>query len=223
VIRPNDLGGEPGLGPIEIEHDEPVFHHDWERRTFAITLATLYLREWNVDQSRAMRERISRDAYIKRSYYESWLDGLEGLLDSRGLVTRDEIVARRADPSIATSRSTGRRVLSAADVERTLANPRVSRLDVDVPARFRVGDAVLTSSSEPTGHTRLPRYVRGRQGVVTADHGVWIFADAAGNDLGDAPQHVYTVRFEAAELWGDAADRHFPVYVDLWDDHLRGT
>jgi nitrile hydratase len=221
MIRPNDLGGEPGLGPVEIEPDEPAFHHEWERRAFAITLASGYIGQWNVDQAREYRERISRDDYVRRSYYEVWLDGLEGLLDARGLVTRDEIAARRRDPSVPTGRSTGQRVLAGADVERRLSNPRASRLDVVVAPRFAIGDGVITLSSEPTGHTRLPRYARGRRGVVTADHGVWIFPDAVGNDLADVPQHVYTVRFEASELWGNVATPRSAVYVDLWDDHLQ--
>ena len=42
-----------------------------------------------------------------------------------------------------------------------------------------------------------------------------------GNDLGPDPQHVYNVRFEARELWGDGARAGDAVYVDLWDDHLE--
>ena len=59
------------------------------------------------------------------------------------------------------------------------------------------------------------------RGIVTADHGTWTFADAAGNDVGFVPQHVYSVRFEASELWGDEAKRGDAVHVDLWDDHLE--
>lgn len=199
MIRPNDLGGVPGFGPIEIEPDEPPFHHEWERRVLAMYLATNYFGRWNMDQIRAARESMSRDKYIRSSYFEIWLHGIERLLDARGLVTREE---------------------AAADIERTLSDPRASRLDVDVPPCFEVGDSVRTAESTRPGHTRLPQYARGRRGVVTADHGVWIFADAAGRDLGFVPQHVYTVRFAATELWGDGANSRDSVYVDLWDDHL---
>ena len=217
----HDLGGMPGFGPIDIEPDEPAFHHDWERRVFAITLAAGYLGWWNIDQSRAMRERVPRAEYLETSYYGVWLFGLQRLLDARGLVTREEVAARRGDPSASGAQVDATRVLAAGDVERVLATRHASRLDADVPARFAVGGRVTTRSANPTGHTRLPRYARGRRGVVTADHGVWIFADAAGRDLGFVPQHVYTVRFEATELWGDEAKRRDAVYIDLWDDHLE--
>jgi nitrile hydratase len=217
----HDLGGMRGFGPIEIERDEPAFHHDWERRAFAITLASGYLGLWNLDQSRAMREQVPRGEYTATSYYEVWLFGLERLLDARGLVTREEIAAGRSEPSAAVAQASAARVLTAGDVEGVLARRRASRLDVDIQPCFAVGGRVMTRSADPTGHTRLPRYARGRRGVVTADHGVWIFADAAGNDLGFVPQHVYTVRFEASELWGDEAKRRDAVYVDLWDGHLE--
>jgi nitrile hydratase beta subunit len=186
VSGAHDLGGMRGFGPIEIEPDEPAFHHDWERRVFAITLAAGYLGLWNIDQSRAMREQMPRAEHLGTSYYGVWLFGLERLLAARGLVTREEVAAGRADPSATVAQVD--RVLAAGDVERVLATRHASRLDIDVPARFAVGGRVMTRSANPTGHTRLPRYARGRRGVVTADHGVWIFADAAGNDLGFVPQ-----------------------------------
>jgi len=221
VRAPNDLGGMSGFGPIEIEADEPTFHHDWEGRTFAMEISARYLRAWNVDQARARRERMPRDEYLATSYYGIWLYSLERMLEERGVVTSEEVVARRSDPASTVTPAEGARVLEAGDVERVMADPRASRLDVAVPARFTVGDRVMTRSATGTGHTRLPRYVRGRRGVVTADHGVWIFADAAGRDLGFVPEHVYTIRFAATALWGDKANRLDTVYVDLWDDHLE--
>ncbi len=223
MIRPNDLGGLPGLGPVEIEPDEPPFHHEWERRAFAITLAAGFLGRWNIDQNRAMRERGSRAEYLARSYYEGWLFGLEGLLDARGMITRQEVAARFRDPSGPVARSDADRALDAEQVERAVSSPHASRLDVDVPARFAVGEPVTTKSATGEGHTRLPHYTRGRDGVVTADHGVWIFADVAGRDLGIVPQHVYTVRFDATELWGEGANPLDSVHVDLWDDHLEAA
>jgi len=223
VIRPNDLGGLPGLGSVEIEPDEPPFHHEWERRAFAIRLAAGFLGRWNIDQTRAMQEAMSRTEYLATSYYEGWLFGLERLLDARGMVTRQEVAARRSDPSAPVVRGDGDHALDAEQIERAVSNPHASRLDVDVPPRFAVGERVMTKSATGAGHTRLPQYARGRGGVVTADHGVWIFADAAGRDLGIVPQHVYTVRFDATELWGEDANPLDTVYVDLWDDHLEAA
>jgi nitrile hydratase len=216
----HDLGGMQGLGPVVIEPDEPPFHHPWERRVFAITLAAGYLGEWNIDQSRAIRERLAASEYLATSYYEVWLHGLEHLLATRGLVLDEERAARRRDPTVPVARIDRPHVIAARDVERVLGTARASRTDDDVEPRYRVGDRVLTRTINPVGHTRLPRYARGKRGLVTDDHGVWIFPDSMGNDLGPDPQRVYTVRFEARELWGDGARAGDAVYVDLWDDHL---
>jgi nitrile hydratase beta subunit len=216
----HDLGGMQGFGPVVIEPDEPRFHHHWERRAFAITLAAGYLRQWNIDQQRAMRERLPPTEYLATTYYEVWLYGLERLLDARGLVLAEERAARRRDPTSPVARIERLRALAAHDVERVLGNAREDRTDDEVEPRHQVGDRVVARTINPVGHTRLPRYARGKRGVITADHGVWIFPDSMGNDLGPDPQHVYTVRFEARELWGDEARTGDAVYVDLWDDHL---
>jgi nitrile hydratase len=94
---------------------------------------------------------------------------------------------------------------------------------VPVPARFRAGDPVQARNVHPVGHTRLPRYVRGRRGVVDRDHGVFVFPDTNALGLGPKPQHVYAVRFPARELWGAVAPARDAVYVDLWDDHLEAV
>jgi nitrile hydratase subunit beta len=95
------------------------------------------------------------------------------------------------------------------------------RMNVDLPARFKPGDRVRARNTHPPGHTRLPRYARGRAGVVDRDHGVFVFADASGDGLGKIPQHVYSVRFAARELWGPGAGPRDAIYIDLWDDHLE--
>ena len=111
----HDLGGMHGFGAVDIERDEPVFHSDWERKAFALTLAAGFLGKWNIDMS---------------------------------------------------------------------------------------------------------RYARGKRGEIVLDHGVWVFPDTAGNGLGRKPQHCYTVRFTARELWGPDAPARDAVHIDLWDDHL---
>ena len=97
------------------------------------------------------------------------------------------------------------------------------RLDVDVAPRFRPGDDVRARNLHPPGHTRLPRYARGKTGVVTRDNGVYGLQDTdeGGQALDRPPQHVYTVRFGAQELWGERASARDAVYVDLWEDHLE--
>ncbi len=111
-------------------------------------------------------------------------------------------------------------LLRAADVQRMLRNRRAARMDDPVPPKFKAGDRVVARNIHPGGHTRLPRYVRGRQGVIDRDHGVFIFPDTHAQGAGRKPQHVYSVRFAACELWGPAAPPADGVYVDLWDDYL---
>jgi nitrile hydratase len=217
----HDLGGMHGFGPVDIERNEPVFHHEWERRAFALTLAAGFLGKWNIDMSRFAREQMPPAEYLATTYYEHWLFGLEKLLHDHGLVPHEELEARlKARPTPVTPVSDAR-VLAARDVDAALRKTRTSKADEDVPPRHKVGDRVVTVNINPTGHTRLPRYARGKHGVVALDHGVWVFPDTAGNGLGRKPQHCYSVCFEARELWGADAVARDSVYIDLWDDHLE--
>ncbi len=90
----HDLGGMHGFGPIDPESDEPVFHAEWERRAFAITLAMGAYGAWNLDMSRCARERMEPGEYLRTSYYEHWLHGLQLLLIEQGLLSEAEIEAR---------------------------------------------------------------------------------------------------------------------------------
>jgi nitrile hydratase len=217
----HDLGGMHGFGPVQIERDEPVFHHEWEQRAFAITLAAGYLGRWNIDQSRHAREQMPPAEYLATTYYEHWLFGVEKLLDRTGLVRRDELEARVRGERTGAATVPGARPLLAPNVERTLRNPRDARRDDDVPPRYRVGDWVVTRNVHPVGHTRLPRYARGKRGEIAIDHGVWVFPDSSASGGGPRPQHCYSVRFTARELWGPEAPTRDVVHLDLWDDHLE--
>ncbi len=211
----HDMGGMHGLGPVEVEKNEPVFHAEWEARLFALNLASGFLGKWNIDISRFAREQMPAAEYLATTYYEHWLWGLRKLLVDQGLVTAKELETGRPD-----AKAKDARVLRVADVTKALQNVRAARLDDDVASKFKPGDRVVARNINPTGHTRLPRYARGRQGVIDRDHGVFIFADTHAMGLGKKPQHVYSVRFTARELWGAEASPRDSVYVDLWDDHL---
>lgn len=101
-----------------------------------------------------------------------------------------------------------------------LAKGATARRGADVKPRFRAGDEVVARNVNTTGHTRVPRYVRGRTGVIDRDHGVFVFPDSNGMEQGEKPQHCYSVRFSGGDLWGPDAPANEAVYVDLWDDHL---
>jgi nitrile hydratase len=211
------MGGMHGFGPVEPEAGEPVFHQRWEARVFAMRAALGALGKWNIDMGRHAIERMPPAEYLASSYYERWLASIEMLLEEKGLATREEIeTGQRAAPV-----EPALRALAPDAVEKVLARGRKFRVDADVPARFKVGDAVLGRNVHPPGHTRLPRYVRGKRGVIERDHGVFIFADANASGLGSKPQHLYSVSFAAQELWGPDACPNDRVYLDLWDDHLQ--
>ena len=211
----HDLGGMHGLGPVEVERDEPVFHAAWEAKAFALIVATGFLGKWNLDMSRSAREQMPAAEYLATTYYEHWLFGLRKLLVDQGLLTAQELATGRSE-----SPAREGRVLKAAEVSKALQNRLAARVDADVPPKFRPGDRVIARNSNPAGHTRLPRYARGREGVIDRDHGVFSFADANAMGLGKKPQHVYSVRFAARTLWGASASPRDSVYLDLWDDHL---
>jgi len=222
----HDLGGMHGFGPVTTERDEPVFHAEWERRAFALTLAMGSWRRWNLDMSRHAREQMPPAEYLATSYYEHWLFGLERLLVEHGFVAPAELAARRrgaaGDGTAAHPPAGGplRGALCAAEVVPALQNRRAARRDEPVPPKFAPGDAVVARNLHPAGHTRIPRYVRGRRGVIDRDHGVFVFPDTHAAGLGPKPQHVYAVRFAARELWGPDASPRDSVFVDLWDDYL---
>jgi nitrile hydratase beta subunit len=211
----HDLGGMHGFGPVAIEKDEPVFHSEWEKHAFALTLACGFLGRWNIDMGRYAREQMPPTEYLATSYYEHWFFGLEKLLVEQGLVSAQELATGRA-----AVRAVEPQAVVAAEVATRLRNRRHARVDAEVTPKFRVGDSVVARNLNPAGHTRLPRYARGRHGVIARDHGVFVFADTHAMNRDKKPQHCYSVRFAARELWGADASAHDGVYLDLWDDHL---
>ena len=213
----HDMGGMHGLGPIQAENEEPVFHERWEGRAFALTLAMAAWRKWTLDGSRHHRELIPSAEYLRMSYYEKWIAGLVELLVKSGLVTSTELERGKAvlDSPKATPPLTADKVLPV------LAHGRPASRDVSVLPRFQVGQHVRARNVHPTGHTRLPRYARGKLGTIDRDCGVFVFPGTNAHFLGEKPQHVYSVRFGATELWGEQGAPQDAVYIDIWDDYLE--
>lgn len=213
----HDLGGMMGFGPVVPEADEPVFHADWERRVLALTLAMGALGEWSIDAARFSRESLPPARYLASSYYRIWLAGLEKLLLARDLVSAGELENGRPE---APARPTARPKLVAARVATTLAAGSPTARPAPAPARFAVGDRVMTKTINPTGHTRLARYLRHHAGEIIAVHGAHVFADTSAHFRGENPQWLYTVKFAAGELWGPDADPRDSVTADLWEPYL---
>ena len=210
-----DLGGMQGFGPIHCEEDGSLFHADWERRVLAITLAMGATGKWNIDTSRAARESLPPAQYLASSYYEIWFKGLERLLLSTGLATAEEIEAGE----LKSATSLVPRVLMADQVTAALLRGSPADRPATVGARFKVGDIVRTRQMHPSTHTRLPRYCRGKRGRIIAGHGAHVFPDTNAIGLGEQPQWLYTVRFDAVELWG-ADTTAASVCVDCWEPYL---
>ena len=213
-----DLGGMHGFGPVLEEADEPLFHADWEARVMAMVVAAGPLGQWNLDQSRFARESLPPPVYQSTPYYGVWLAAFERLMLDRGMVTADEIATGKAQvPPVETPGP-----LSADAVDATLRRGG----PVDRPAngdpRFAVGNAVTTINDHPATHTRLPRYARGRRGVVDAVLGFHVFPDSNARGDGEQPCWLYRVRFAADELWGRDADPRDGVTLDLWEPYLAG-
>lgn len=203
----HDLGGMQSFGPVLPEPDEPFFHPDWERRALAITLALGALGRWNIDQSRHVRESLPPATYLSSSYYEIWLRGLDVLLPGSGLLEEEGVQARTAEQLIAGFSAQG-------SYERPISHD---------PA-YAVGQRVRARDLNPRGHTRLPRYARGRVGTVVAVRGAHVFPDRNAAPLGTTPEQepewLYTVDFDGRELWGEDADRTLTVSIDAWEPYL---
>ena len=212
----HDMGGMHGMGPVVAEKDEPVFHALWEGRLFALRRGAGAWRKWNIDASRHAIERVPPIEHLQASYYARHYLGFIKILVERGLVTAQEIAT--SHPAAGQTKLTP--PLTADKVALMVSKGVPVSRDISVAPRVREGQNVRTREIHPATHTRLPRYARGRTGTIIRDHGVFVFPDTNSQFLGEKPQHLYSVRFAARELWGDEADIKDSVYLDLWDDYL---
>jgi nitrile hydratase beta subunit len=222
----HDCGGVQGYGRVEYKETEPVFHEEWEGRVFAL-LSEIHAKgisSWN--KSRRYREEMGNELYItelRKSYYSHWLIVLERLLVDAGIFSESDrqervrqlmhgasIVDRAGTPAPVGYNQTG---LGAPFESEAFRLPGVQ-------PRYSVGDEVVARSMRAHGHTRSPRYIRGHRGRVVASHGCRIYPDGDAAGLGETPEPLYTVRFEAQELWGTDADPRDRVHVDLWEPYI---
>ncbi|MGH7073342.1 MAG: nitrile hydratase subunit beta [Stellaceae bacterium] len=212
----HDMGGMHGFGPVEPEPDEPVFHAAWEGRILAMQRATGYAGLWTIDMSRAAQEALPPQVYLSASYYERWALGLERLLLEHRLVTSEELASGHAmAPGTPLPRK-----LTAADVNRGMTRGSFGR-PAPAPACFKPGDRVRTANRHPVTHTRLPRYARGRVGVIEQLRGCHVFPDTVAIGEGECPQWLYTVVFEGRELWGESSDPTIKVSIEAWESYLE--
>ncbi len=212
----HDMGGMHGMGPIQEEKNEPVFHELWESRVFALRRAMGAWGKWNIDVTRHEVELVPPADYLRMSYYERQFAAFLVLLEKRGFLAPAELEAGKPAPGSPVAVPALTTQKAAALVAKGVPTSR----EVAVTPRFQTGQRVRARNIHPVGHTRLPRYARGKLGAIHRDHGVFVFPDTNAHYVGEKAQHVYSVRFAARELWGQQAAQQDSVYLDLWDDYL---
>lgn len=220
----HDMGGLHGFGPVQLQADEPLFHAAWERRALGLTLAMGATAQWNIDMSRSARESLPAATYLSAGYYGIWILALEQLMLERELVHRDELAAAtvlHAPKPVA-------RVLRATAVDAALAGGAPTLRASSAIARFAVGDRVRAINAHASGHTRLPRYVRGHVGTVAHVHGPHVYADRHAvrqpdGHFDDTPEWLYTVVFHGQQLWGAQAEAGTQMSVDAWEPYLEAA
>ncbi len=212
----HDMGGMQGFGPIVAEKNEPVFHAPWEGRLMAMRSAIGATGKLP-PLLRPAIESLPAEDYLRMSYYEKWYAAVVELFAASGLMTREEIATGKP------AKGSAKSVPALKPAEAAMLPLRRRQLIVNpaVEPRYLVGQRVRGRNMNPVGHTRLPRYARGRTGIVERDQGVQVFPDTNVYGRGENPQHVYSVRFAARELWGEEASARDSVYIDLWENYLE--
>ena len=212
----HDVGGMDGF-KLPKRDQGRVLKEEWERQVWGLTFG---LRVPGLAPGgRIAIENIPPDLYLSMPYYARWLYVREQALRQSGLVTEEEL--RNPAGPIRMPNIPNFRPAAPDDVVPFLAQDASAQVAVNIPARFSAGDAVTVKNEHPVWHTRVPRYVRGRRGVIQKDHGVHPFQDAVPGAGPRRLQHLYTVRFTAPELWGSRGHPRDRIYADLWDDHLQ--
>jgi nitrile hydratase len=212
----HDMGGMHGFGPIAPEANEPVFHEAWEARMFGLRMAMTSPRGSSIDGFRFFRERMPPVTYLTWSYYEHWYFATAQSLLQAGFVSIDELRTGRA----AAGRPKRHDAMRPEAVDAAARKGGNYARAVDAPPRFAAGQPVVARNFNPTGHTRLPRYARGKRGLVHHWHGAHVFPDSSARGDGESPQHLYSIMFSARELWGADAAPQDKVHLDLWESYL---
>jgi len=222
----HDMGGMQGAGPIAPEHDEPVFHEQWEKKVFAMQTAVSGQGLYSGAEFRHAIERMNWIHYLESSYYEHWLTAIETLLSEKGIISREELEARvkqvKEHPEVIANfpPSNGPDQL-ASRPEKMVRQGGSIRREIATAPRFKPGDKIAIRNINPGGHTRLPRYIRGKRGTIEKVHSSFNLPDTNAHGQGKNPQPVYTVRFDAREVWGEQAAVRDTIYVDLWESYLE--
>lgn len=214
----HDMGGMHGFGPVPVDDDGAPFPEVWQGRVFASNLALAILTGGNVDRFRFLIESMPPAEYLNASYYERWLASMLAALERDGLLDGAQLDQIRA--GIAPEVEADKVEPVTPDIVQALVDaPTGASRDMSGDARFIAGDAVRARCLHPAGHIRLPRYVRGRLGVIVSDNGNHHLPDRRAQTGELVMQRLYTVAFTARELWN--TDTPDTVRLDLWESYLE--
>ena len=220
TVRPQDLGGHRGFGPVPIEQDEPVFHSDWEASVIAGILATMRAGLYNLDQFREAIDELDPLSYLTLGYYRRWLHTLEVNCLRTGVFTDEELEARIQAIAAGAETPPGSNTAIAGQLHELIYTSGPEQRPMEAAPAFAVGDAVRGRVLEGARHARIPAYAQGRRGVVEQVHPAFPYPETSRLGQGERPEYVYGVRFESRELWPDADERS-TVVVDLWETYLE--
>ena len=223
MSRLHDMGGRFGDGPVAPDFgQEPVFKEEWHGRALALTVASGFLRQWNLDEGRHARECLAPMDYTAFSYYEKWLAGLTDILVAKGLVTPEELSTGQAALDVS---DVAQHKLTQESVAESLARGGPSERQTDETPKFALGEQVTTISagnrSVAGGHTRLPSYAASCSGRIVTVHPPHVFPDANAHGYGEAAETLYTVAFKAGDLWQHPENPTDEVMLDLWQSYLK--
>ena len=215
----HDMGGMHGFDPLPLEENEPVFHQYWEARVLATNLALSPHLGNNVDRFRFLIESMPPAEYLNSGYYQRWLASMLVACAEQGILTNDELAAieRGEVPESSENIATA---IPASAIRNLVTGGEPARRDFSGKAEFSVGQTVRAKNLNSAGHTRLVRYARGKSGEIIADNGKQVLPDDHAMQRGATLQRIYSVRFSASELWGEAANPRDSVCIDLWESYL---
>ncbi|MGW4336408.1 nitrile hydratase subunit beta [Rhodococcus koreensis] len=225
MIGVHDIGGFHHLGPTETV-DDTTFHEDWEGLTFALLLVSGTVGTWALDEFRHIIEQMPPAEYLTTPYYVHWLEAIEELCVRDGFVTRAELAERQQAvregtlPAPAESEPDPEVVTTLIDGARKIAYVGLEARRPDQPQAYSVGDRVRSKTMAVPGHTRLPRYVWDKPGVIVSYSGTYPLPDTVAHRLGENPEPTYAVRFDGVDLWGPGAEPDTSVTLDLFESYM---
>ena len=221
----HDLGGRDGMGAINPTPAEPVWKAEWEKHAHTFFPLAFRAGFFGVDQFRFGMEQIEPIEYLSSTYYEHWVHSVthhgvrHGQLDPDEIERRTQYYLDNPDAPLPEGQDPDGEL--TAFIDWAVKNGVAAGRDTGKKAKFSVGDRVTVVADAPAGHTRKAGYIRGKTGIIDLAHGEMIYPDTAGNDQGEAPEHVYTVRFTNEELWGaEEAEPNGSITFDVWEPYI---